>query len=304
MESRMLPLVQIQFNHGYFSSRLCTGLLPSAAGATNQTMTNHGLWWKATPGGFTLFYDARHAGNHYTRDAVLEGHIALRFVLRLQDPYFYNYTASPAALPGRQVLYFYNRKGSPLLHADPQVSAADLVGLAPSGRAGGKRIVLAATTGDPFAEPFAILHLRLRPGLEDGYRIEFQPRSTTWNYILAGRHLQELANPAVINTVTGVSFIGPTAVRLMDGRPALSFVSPAPIDCSERQAAACMLVEDFDPATGRHKVVIPTLPAPDARIISRAIATNAAAVATSPGTAAPAVAAASPPENYSDILIY
>jgi hypothetical protein len=289
----MLPLAQIQFRHEYFSSRLCTGLLAGAAGPTVQTMTNHGLWWKATPAGFTLLYDANHAGHYRTRDKVLNG-IVLCFLLRLRDPYFYNYTVAPAAMPGRQILYFYNRKDSPFLHADPQVSAADLVSIAPPGKAGGKMIALSHLTGQPFDQPFAVLCLHLRPGMADSYHIEFQPQSTTWHYIVVGRHLQDLHDPAVINTVTKERFKGPAGIRLTDGRSGLSFLSPEPIGCSERPAAACMLVEDFDPVSGRHKVVMPALPVPDPTIISRAVAS------ADPNAAAAAV----PPYHYSEIFIY
>ena len=86
--------------------------------------------------------------------------------------------------------------------------------------------------------------------------------------------------------------------------PDLSFVSPAPIGCSEREAPGCMLVEDFDPATGRHKVVMPNLPVPDATMISRAVAPVAAMGSPDPAAAADPVAAASPPENFSELLIY
>jgi hypothetical protein len=55
-----------------------------------------------------------------------------------------------------------------------------------------------------------------------------------------------------------------------------------------------MLVEDFDPVTGRHKVVFPALPVPDATMISHAVAVP------DPNT----VAAADPPYNYSEIFIY
>jgi len=271
MESRMKPLVQVQFRHGYFSSRLCTILLVTPSDAARRTMTNHGLWWKANPGGFTLLYDTHHAGSPRTRDAVLNDRIVLRWLIRLQDPYFYNYTAAPAPIPGRQILYFFNQPGSPLLYAGN-------------------------IDCDHFDKPFAILGLRLRPWMENNYHIEFQPQSTTWHYILVSDHLQQLQSPAVINSVTRERFKGPAGIQLIDGRPGLSFMSPGPIDCSERPAATCMLVENFDPVTGRHKVVMPVLPVPDPRIISRSTKTSASDEATAVATGTP--------DNFSEILIY
>lgn len=271
MESQMLPLVQIEFGHGYFNDRLCTRLSVRPADATLRTLTNHGLWWKPGPGGLTLLYDARHGidpriAASRARATVLNSKIALRFLLRLEDPYFYNYTTSPPPLPGRQVLCFFNRPGSSLLSAGPQVSATDFVSAS--------RIPHCHLTDRPFELPFAILGLRLRPDLPALYRIEFQPRSAKWQYILVGDHLQDLQNPAVImtNNSTQKIFSEPSGVRLTDGRTGLAFLSPEPIDCSERPDGTYMLVEEFDRATGRHKVVLPNLPVPDTRMISRGVA--------------------------------
>ena len=215
MESRMMPLATVEFRHGYFGSHVNTPLSVSPAGASVRVMTNHGLWWKAGPGGFSLMFDRRHAGGDRTREAVLMEGVALRFLVRLEDPYFYNYTAGPAPEVGRRILYFYNRPGSALLHVGEQVSGADLFKIAP-------------LADQPFNQPFGILGLRLRPGMAAKYAIEFKARSSIWHYILVGRHLQDLQRPAVIHSVTKETFRGPANIRLVDGRPALSFLMGPP----------------------------------------------------------------------------
>ena len=292
MESQFLPLAQIEFGHGYFTDGHCTRLSVRPTDATLRTMTNHGLWWKARPGGLTLFYDARYGVDPRAlrqRTAVLDPRVALRFLLRLEDPYFYNYTAAPAPMPGRQLLCFFNRPGSPLLTANAQVSAADIVSA--------KRIPRCSPADRPFEIPFAILGLRLHPGLQDLYRLEFQPRSAQWQYILAGDQLQDLQNPAVImtNGSTRKIFNAPAAVQLANGRTAMAFLSPDPIDCSERPAGTYMLVEDFDRSTGNHKVVLPNLPMPDMRMISRGVAK---------GKSGDAGAAGANVNQYTEIFIY
>ena len=290
----METLVATQYRHGYFKNQLCPCLSVRPAGGGLREMINHGLMIRPGPGGFELLYDARHAGNQRTRVDILELDIVIRLLLRLDDPDFYNYTAPSPADIGKQVFYFYNRPHSSFLHADEQVSADDLFFFDrrridnPPGAFGprpgdsdlpgdkwilkspGKEIVLENTEGRTFEKPFAILDLLLQPGLEENYQIAFQPPSTWWNYILVSDHLKELNNPAIINTGTKENFAGPSTIRLRDDRAGLSFVSPAPIGLKEDPAATCMLVENFDPATGKYKVVLPTLPGPDTRIVSGA----------------------------------
>jgi hypothetical protein len=161
----------------------------------------------------------------------------------------------------------------------------------------GKKIALENTEGRTFEKPFAILDLLLQPGLEGNYQIAFQPPSTWWNYILVSDHLKELNNPAIINTGTKENFAGPSTIRLRDDRAGLSFVSPAPIGLKQEPAATCMLVENFDPATGKYKVVLPTLPGPDTRIVSGARGKPAARTPDKP-------AAPGNPTFFSEIFLY
>jgi hypothetical protein len=297
MESRMTELTKVEFNHGYFGSQADTPLSVRPIDSSIRVMTNHGLWWKERPGGFILMYDSRHAGSDRGKDSVLSEGVVLRFVLRLKDPYFFNYTEGPAPEAGRNIYYFHNRPGSALLQADSQVSGGDLFETVPQGMPVRRKYPLGSLAGRPFDQPFAILRLRLRPWLADIYSIEFKARASKWHYILVGRHLQDLQNPAIIvnNGVPKETFDGPQNVRLRDGRPALSFVSRNPIKLSERPGAMCMLVEGWDDGAGKYKVVMPALPVPDVRVISRAVAAG-----EGDGRAADAGGA----ENFSEILIY
>jgi hypothetical protein len=288
MESKMEILAEVTYRHGYFTDQLCRGLSANLAGGVSREMLGHGLLLKTKPGGFTLLYDARHVGSERTKAAVLGRGIVIRLLLRLNDPEFYNYTMPAPDDAGNQVFYFYNSPGHPFLHAKERVSAEDLyfftsrrVGREESEfpgdkwilqqRAGDpKKIVMENREGPGFVKPFAILDLRLEPWMDEENYLFFQPPSTRWNYILVGDHLKDLNNPAIINSSTSENFTGPSLIRLRDQRTGLSFISPAPLGLREEPAGTCMLVENFDPATGKYKVVTAALPGPDVRIISAA----------------------------------
>jgi len=269
MEIKMAILSEVQYRHGYFKDQLCRCLSVAPAESSLREMINHGLMLKTSSGGFKLLYDTRHAGSLRSRSDVVRNGIVIRLLLRLEDPGFYNYTTPSPADISRQVFYFCNRPGRTFLHNEEQVSAGDLVETIAPGKPPGKKIVLAPSRHRPFEKPFAILDFYLYPGLEKNYHILFQPLSTWWNYILVGNHLKELRDPAIINTGTKENFAGPSTVRLPDERTGLSFLSPAPMALSEQPAAPCILVENFDPVTGKYKIVVAALPIPDTRMISK-----------------------------------
>jgi hypothetical protein len=269
MDSRMAILTEVHFMHGFFRNGLCPCLSVLPADSSLRDMMGHGLLLKAKPGGFRLLYDTRHAGSLRSRSDVLYQGLAIRCLLHLEDTDFYNYTSPLPIDISRQVLYFCNRPGRPFLHTEEQVSGSDLFETTAPCKRPGNKIVLEPSARRPFAKPFAIIDLRLYPGLEKNYHIFFQARSTWWNYILVGNHLKELRDPAILHSETKQTFTGPAPIRLPDSRTGLSFISPAPVEVRETSAGTYTLVENFDPATGKYKVVISTLPVPDTRIISR-----------------------------------
>lgn len=287
MDSWMVILTEVQFMHGYFRDGRCRCLSVAPADSSLRDMMRYGLLLKSTSGGFRLLYDSNHAGSPRSRSEVLYQGITIRILLQLEDTDFYNYTSPLSIDPGRQVLYFCNRPGRPFLHTEEQVSGSDVFETTAPCRRPGRKIVVEPSAQRPFARPFAILDLRLYPGLGNNYHIFFQTRSTRWNYILVGDHLKELHDPAILlqpdkkqavnspsaqasNGSSPKVFSGPSTIRLRDNRTGLSFISPAPVEVRETPAATCTLVEDFDQTTGKYKVVIATLPVPDGRIISRA----------------------------------
>lgn len=269
MDSRMAILTEVQFMHRYFRDGRCRCLSAQPADSSLRDMMGHGLLLKADPGRIRLLYDTNHAGTQRQRSDVLHKGLVIRCLLQLEDTEFYNYTSQLTTDITRQVLYFCNRPGRRHLHTEEQVSASDLVETTAPCKNPGRKIVLQPDAQRPFARPFAILDLRLYPGLETEYHISFQTRSTWWNYILVGNHLKELRDPAILHAATRQTFEGPETIKLPDSRTGLSFISPAPVESKETPVATYTLVENFDPATGKYKVVIPTLPIPDARIISR-----------------------------------
>jgi len=271
MNSRMEILTEVTFRHGYFRDGLFRGLSVRPADSSIRKMMGHGLLLKVKPGGFRLLYDTNHVGSQRSWSDVLSPGLAIRILLYLEDLDLYNYTSPLPMDPDSQVLLFCNRPGRPFLHKEEQVSGSDLFEVTAPCQRPGRKIILEPAAQRPFERPFALLDLRLYPGrLEKNYQIFFQARSTWWNYILVGDHLKELPDPAILYSGRKKqAFAGPFTVPLPDGRTGLSFVSPAPVEARETPESTCTLVESFDQATERYKVVIPTLPVPDAKIISR-----------------------------------
>jgi hypothetical protein len=274
MDSRMAILTEVEFRHEYFRNGRCRHLSVQPAPGSLRDMMNHGLLLKTMPGGFSLLYDTNHAGSQRLRSAVTNAGLVIRCLVKLTDSNFYNYTSLLPLDINRQVLYLCNRPGRPFLHTEEQVSGSDLFETTAPCKRPGKKIVLEPAADRPFERPFAILDLRLYPGLETRYHISFQARSSWWNYILAGNHLKALREPAILSADRKKVFTGPSTIRLPGGNTGLSFISPAPVGIRESPADLCTLVENFDPATGRYKVVIATLPVPDPGIISRVNARN------------------------------
>lgn len=279
----MAILTEVQFMHGFFNDGRCRCLSVAPADSSLRDMMRYGLLLKVKPDGFRLLYDANHTGSPRSRSELLYRDLTIRILLSLEDIDFYNYTSPLSIDPVRQVLYFCNRPGRPFLHTEEQVFGSDVFETTPPCKRPGRKIVLEPSERQPFKKPFAILDLRLYPGLENNYHIFFQARSTWWNYILVGDHLTELHMPAILlqsdkkqtaGSPSTQPFTGPSTIRLRDSRTGISFISPAPVEVRENPAATCTLVEDFDQTTGKYKVVIATLPVPDGRIISRAHTLN------------------------------
>jgi hypothetical protein len=258
MHSRFEILFDFSFRHGYFDAAVPDCFRVEPDGETAGYLRNQNILFKPKADGFTVFFESENNDLKRTRQDVLSEKRALRFLVALRDPLFYNYTTPTPENVANSVFYFngihsQERDKEQRLHAEDHVSAADLKSLA-------------EVKGDFFVRPFAVIDLELSTALSAGLTIRFQEKSTYWRYLLVSDHLKDLHEPAVVNG--SVLFDGPQKVLLPDNTEALAFVSQQPISLQRRSNKKIQLLENFDKATQKGKVVLRALPAPDVNIIS------------------------------------
>lgn len=257
MHSRFEILFDLSFRHGYFADAApdCFGLEPDRN--TAEYFRNHNLLFKAKTGGFTLFFESESNDAKKSREEVLAEKGFLRFVVSLRDPLFFNYTTPAPENAASSVFYFneVHQAGdkSLRLHAEDHVSIADLKDLAD-------------LKDDFFVRPFAIIDLELSAISSTQLTISFREKSTYWRYLIVSDHLKDLQEPAVIND--SMLFDGPQKILLPNNTEALAFVSQQPIALQRRATKKIQLLENFDRATQKGKVVLRALPMPDVNVIS------------------------------------
>lgn len=245
------PLVSISVYHTYFSDGAFGGFVPEPAGPASRDLLNHGLLFKRHTNGFHILFDTNFNGNIRSREDVLSDGISCRFILRLNDQGFYNYTQAGEGDINRSVYYFHNTlKDDPgvknTLHSDQYVNMKDL-------------FPLDSFEDRYFVRPFAILDLKLSEGLEPAYSIRFKAKETYWRYILISDELKSLNSPAIIDGGSSEFFEGPEKLQVR-GRDTLAFVSKNPISFSQNSGNIFQLVDNYDAGSGRYKVVMRALP--------------------------------------------
>jgi hypothetical protein len=257
-------LVTIVFEHDYFSQQGLTALDVTVLPDSRQSMLNYGLVFKRLGNGFSILYDTVFAGRQRAKDSLLQENIRLSFSLALNDAHFYNYTGLSLADIAQSIFYFRNDRPLPAdnqhrqaLHAGEWVSEKDLRAVTQFKK-------------QPFIKPFGWLDLELHQPLPAIYYVRFPVKQTFWQYIVVSDHLQGLDKLAVMDAQAKEVFKGPETITLPDNRRALSFISPAPIPLSQADNKIFQLVENYDPDTGKGKVVQAALPWPDMQVISSA----------------------------------
>jgi len=271
MRSLFDILVKVNFSHSYFYNGIFAGLDIKVSDATHKLLHNQGLILKPVNGGFYIFYDQNFAGATRTRDEVLNEKLTLHFTLTLKDQLFYNYTADAPAQIDQSVYFFNNILNPAGLQSDEFVSENDVQPVSFFAEAF-------------FVKPFAKLILAVNQTLQPEYTIRFKARSTYWRYILMSNYLQELNNPAIIDTDNSNAFGEISKVDLPDNRQVNAFTSGNTLQLSQRPAKSFQLAENYEKGSSKYKVVIRALPCPDISAISR-LPNNSSS-------------------NYSDIFIY
>ncbi len=256
------------FRHSFFPDGRYLGFRLEPDPETQVQLKRLALVFKQLPDGFLLAFETGTGWNR-SREDVLQESIPLYFRINNNDEQFFNYTSQLPDQIDSCVLFLRNRRGTGTmdtlpgyLHENTEFSVKDILH--------NRR----PDQGDPwdrqfFEKPFGWLELNIYPGLEEELRACFISKATQWRYILASPYLQDLSDPAVIHKDTKKPFRGPVWVQLPDKQRRMAFESTEPIPLSGKSEKSFQLVENFQPDTGRYKVVIGVLPNPDIRMISR-----------------------------------
>lgn len=252
-------LVNVSFNHTYFSSRVFAGLAFTPSSSTQLLFLNNGLLFKPYPGGFRIVFDTNFNNSSRSREDLISDLPDCRFTATLSDTNFYNYTSIEGSDIGKKIFHFSNAEANESLlktsiHLGDFVSESDLKAL--------------TEIDEPFfVKPFAILDLRIAPGLPESYSLNFKAKETIWRYVLMSEDLQSLNSPAIIDNNGTEPFDGPELLKF-SGIEGLAFKSKQAISFSERSSQNFQLVENYDAETGRYKVVMRALPKANPEMIS------------------------------------
>ena len=244
-------LLNVTFNHTYFSDGIFRSLSVEPTAATHKLLLNNGLLFKAYSGGFRILFETDSNGSNRTRESYLKDNLSCSFKLSLNDKSFYNYTALEPSDISKSIFYFSNILAGneslrDSLHTGEFVATKDL-------RA------LNENTEQYFTKPFAILDLTLSSELPELYSLKFKAKETIWRYILLGDDLKSLDKPAVIDHTGTDLFDGPQKLQF-HGNEGIAFSSKTPISFSEKSIHNFQLVENYDSETGRYKVLMRALP--------------------------------------------
>ncbi|MBS1635990.1 MAG: hypothetical protein JST26_08700 [Bacteroidetes bacterium] len=250
-------LFSVKFRHGYFADSSFRGLKAFPDESTLIYMRNHAIVFKETGDGFQVIYECRAEEAETGRTSLLDSPDKLRFILKLEDPSFFNYTAIQPSSLTSSVFYFQNPRSSdraaPELHVGDYVSGADMRALSDLDTAF-------------FVKPFGLIDIQLYKDLPEMFFIRFLEKSTYWRYLLVSDHLRELSAPAVASA--DIVFKGPSELILPDNKKAIAFESVERIPLSQRSKQTFQLLENFDIAQRKGRVILRVLPVPDIHIIS------------------------------------
>ena len=252
-------LLNVSFNHTYFSNKLFAGLAFTPSSSTQLLFLNYGLFFKTYPGGFRIVFDTNFNGSTRNREDLISDILECKFNASLTDTSFYNYTEIEGTDISKKILHFYNAAAGEVklrdsVHSGEFVSASDLK--------------LINEFAEPyFVKPFAVLDLRLAPGLPENYTISFKAKETIWRYVLMSEDLQSLNNPAILDSTGTEPFEGPELLKF-SGTSGLAFKSKQAISFTEISTQNFQLVENYDSETGRYKVVMRALPKANPEMIT------------------------------------
>jgi hypothetical protein len=250
----------IFFRHEFFRDGNLKCLRVKPSGETEDILKRAGAVVHVFQHGIHVLYESFFAGEKRSRAAFLKDAWELTFLLENTDPDFFNYTPAVDMDISDHCFYFQNSTGLPSSNK----------GMLHKGHFADNDTIRSINdiAGEYFIKPFGIVSILAHEELENSFEIAFAGTATYWCYVLTQDHLQELVDPAIIHKDTKRVFSGPESIRLPDNSMAVAFFSNEPIALKEYPKTYYQLVENYNTATQKYKVVLPSLPHPNRRHIS------------------------------------
>jgi len=261
-------LTTVLFRHTYFTNNSYQGFTVVPDTSTMHNFRRLSLLFKRVPNGFSLLYEVD-ANRERTREEILQEPLVFGFTVNNNDPDFINYTEGLPENIEKAVLYLRNKvdekretdNGAGVMHENLFFSVNDIL----QNRAPDKTNIHDRAF---FSKPFGWMEIMLHEGLEKTLAVNFKGKETVWRYIIGSDHLQELTEPAVIHKDTKEAFAGPVWMVLPDGKKRMAFESKNRIPLCNKPEKVFQLVENFQPGSGKYKVVLGVLPNPNVKLIS------------------------------------
>lgn len=260
MASSFNILTGITITHSYFPDEIPAGFTFVPTDATKHLLLRLGLVFRSTANSASIYYDAQFAGTPRTRDEVLLNEETLVFNLSNTDSSFLNYTGNIEAGNISKSLFLFSNLG---LDGSIREELTNAEFVSPN-----DIIPIDLMEEAFFSKPFGLLRIKLHKDLSTSLQIRFQTKSTYWRYILTSEHLKTLVNPAVVHKETRQAFIGPENFVLPDQRAAIVFRSATPVQMTALPNKSFQLLENYEPTSGRGRVIIGMMPNPSNSAIS------------------------------------
>lgn len=251
-----LPLLRVDFAHGFFADGRCPGLRFVPAGDT--------AWWlRAT--------DAieRHTGSALALFGPAQAlsvvpKAVLAWQVHATDEVFPTCTDNPAQWPGELLWFDAGEATPPRLHAGETVSQAEVRPL--TWPLVSQSLGVQASSGARLMPPLAVLRVPLAalPPAPLHYTVRLAARATVWKYCLHGEWPEPQLQ--VVDLASGVEFDEPAPDRLDNGAPLLAIRSRAPIALAQRSERRFQLRSR---QRGGDKVLVKRLPVAAAQFLAR-----------------------------------
>lgn len=260
MNSTYQLLFRINFYHTFFTNGKLTNVQLRPDSLTENIFKNYDLILRREANGIAIFYAEHFADDHRTREQVLADNLLFNFKLSCTDDNIYNYTDHMPRVIGENLLFFkypfsFKPLQTGLMHSKEGVSELDLK----------NNLMLEQPY---FSKPFGHIEITADQQIPVDLKIQFFAPSLFWRYVIHKSYLLEFEGLAIANKNKSIFFSGPQNIQLPNGKPAVAFISPTPMQYKEHPEINWQLLEQYTQGSNSGRVIIPILPVPKTNQVS------------------------------------